>query len=114
MTVKRWGGRLFYVVVLAAALWLNSTWAQSGYEGTIAAECGGDAGCISWMTRVIGCESGWDPNAYRARGDGTGDVGLLQIHDGTWGSLAWAGPYAQISWAADMYFAGGTGHWVCG
>jgi hypothetical protein len=83
------------------------------YESCIHEKCA-QYGCDpNQLIRVMYCESGGDPTAYRARGDGTGDVGLFQIHDGTWGSIAWAGPYAQIDWAAAMFANGQAGHWVC-
>jgi hypothetical protein len=85
-----------------------------GYDAAIADACGGEGGCVGWMTRVIGCESGWDEGAWSPNPNGGSDVGLLQINDATWGNIAYADGVSQIYWAADMYRAGLSYHWVCG
>lgn len=59
------------------------------------------------------CESGGDPNAWHPNPYGGSDVGLFQINDATWGDIAYAGPYAQIEWAAGMFAAGMSYHWSC-
>ena len=97
---------------LAAVMSVGSATAQD-YNADIANACGGEGGCITWMTRIIGCESQWDPSAWHPNPYGGADVGLLQIHDATWGDIAYAGGTSQIYWAADMYRAGMSGEWVC-
>lgn len=70
----------------------------------------------SWMRRIPGCESGWDPHAVN--GGGSGSLGLYQFMPGTWAST----PYGRHSpfsakWAslaaAWMVRAGRSREWVC-
>lgn len=128
---------LIYAAVLAMALWLNSTWAQSvpeftdgkwvlparganaapagqyssGWEQHAAEACavyGCDPG---YLMSIIMCESGGDPGAAAYNpSSGNMTLGLLQI-DEMWGSIAYAGGVEQIWWAAAHL---GSVWWACG
>jgi len=100
--------KLFYGLVLVAALWINSTFAQSGYEGAITDACARHGCDSSQLIRVMYCESGGDPTAYNAV---TGDEGLFQINNSIWG--VGVDPYAQIEFAAHMFATGQGYFWIC-
>lgn len=104
--------KLFYVAVLVAALWLNSTWAQSGWDPVVSDACGGDAGCVNRISWLIQCESGGNEGAVSAAinpGTGMYDYGLLQISP-IWGDVAYADGATQIYWAAQNL---GSVWWAC-
>jgi soluble lytic murein transglycosylase-like protein len=132
----RWRNAAVYGFVLATALWLNSTFAQSvptfedghwvlpapesagmgpdpvaaqgGYEAAIYDACA-RYGCDgAQLVRVANCESGMNPNAVGAQGE----VGLFQIKMEIWGVNAWD-PYASIDFAAQMFASGQGYNWVC-
>ncbi len=100
------GVTLFFLVA-------GSTSAQSGYEAEIYNQCA-IKGCDgARAVAIMNCESGGDPSAWHANPYGGADVGLFQIHDLTWGAIAYAGPWAQIDWATTMMANGGSHYWVC-
>src|SRR5215211_3462523 len=106
--------KLFYVAVVAAALWVNSTFAQSGYVDAIYAACA-TYGCDGdQLVRVVGCETAgtWDPYVVGPNGE----RGLFQYHPASFnpaGYWAWDQPYLQIDIAAQDWAAGYGGEWVC-
>src|SRR5580765_5289466 len=59
-----------------------------------------DQGCVDRIMWLISCESGGDPGAWHPNPYGGSDVGLLQINDATWGSVAYADGVTQINWTA--------------
>jgi soluble lytic murein transglycosylase-like protein len=75
---------------------------------TVEDACGYDASCVNWMTQVIACESGGDPNAVGANGE----TGLLQFKLWLWPGVS-NDPYDQIYAAADAYLRGLGYNWVC-
>jgi soluble lytic murein transglycosylase-like protein len=140
---------IIWIAVLIAALWLNSTWAQSetgragssvpefvdgawvlpardssmmaapagqmgGYEAAAYDACAAHGCDGAYLYNILLCESGGDPGAWHANPYGGSDVGIMQINDATWGSIAYADPYTQIDWAAQMIAAGYGSIWVCG
>ena len=87
--------------------------AQSGYEAVAYEACayhGCDGG---YLVSIMNCESGQNPGAWHANPYGGADVGIMQINDATWGSIAYAGPVEQIWWAAEMISNGLAYHWSC-
>jgi soluble lytic murein transglycosylase-like protein len=101
------------IALLAFVLGVNRVGAQGGgYEDAIYAACA-QYGCDgATLTRVAGCESGFNPNAVGPHGE----IGLFQFMESTYyaygGTDIW-NPYEQIQIAAQMW-AGGLGfHWVC-
>lgn len=69
-------------------------------------------GCSTdYVLGVIGCESGGDPGAWHANPYGGADIGVAQINDATWGSVAYADPVTQIWWMAANL---GSVWWMCG
>jgi hypothetical protein len=111
---RRIQGRVFYGIVLAAALWLNSTFAQGGYEAIIHEACAYHGCDPSQLIRVVECETGgtWD---YTVVGP-NGERGLAQYHPASHnpaGYAAWADPHAQLWIMAADFAAGLNGMWVC-
>lgn len=104
--------RLIVALAIFAAT-TGSAGAQSGYEQAIHEACARHGCNGDYLVAVMLCESGGDPNAWHPNPYGGSDVGLFQIHDLTWGSIAYADPYSQIEWAAAMFAAGQSHHWVC-
>jgi hypothetical protein len=70
-----------------------------------------DQGCVDRIMWLISCESGGNPNATHPNPNGGTDVGLLQINDLTWGSVAYADGATQIEWTAEHL---GSVWWACG
>lgn len=70
----------------------------------------GDSGCVDSIMWLISCESGGDPGAWHPNPNGGSDVGLLQINDATWGSVAYADGVTQIQWTAAHL---GSVWWAC-
>jgi len=71
----------------------------------------GDQGCVDTIMWLIFCESRGDPTAVHPNPYGGTDVGLLQINDATWGSVAYADGVTQIYWTAAHL---GSVWWACG
>ena len=86
---------------------------SGGYEAAIYDACARHGCNGDHLVQVMYCESGGDPGAWHANPYGGADIGLMQINDATWGSIAYAGPYDQIEWAAEMFSAGLGYHWSC-
>ena len=106
--------RFIRVVALTIALFpAADSVAQTGYEQAIYDACARHGCNGDQLVRVMYCESGGDPGAWSPNPYGGSDIGLMQINDATWGSIAYAGPYEQIEWAAGMFAAGLGYHWVC-
>lgn len=68
----------------------------------------------SWLRRIPGCESGWNPYARNR----SGATGLYQFMPGTWrttpyGYLSITSARAQVRAAAWMLRQGRSGEWVC-
>lgn len=102
-----------FIIIGLACLGMAAPVAAQGYEEAIVDACarhGCDAG---HLIDVMYCESGGDPGAWHPNPYGGSDIGLMQINDATWGDIAYAGPYEQIEWAAQMFAAGLGYHWVC-
>jgi soluble lytic murein transglycosylase-like protein len=131
---------IIWIVILLLALWVNSTFARSvpefvdgawvmpeheasaapsgqyggGYEAIAYDACamhGCDGG---YLYSILLCESGGDPNAWHANPYGGSDIGIMQINDATWGSIAYADAASQIYWAAEKLAAGMGYIWSCG
>jgi soluble lytic murein transglycosylase-like protein len=98
---------------LAVALMGNGAAAQGGYEDAITSACATYRCDPTQLIRVMYCESEGNPAAWSPNPNGGSDVGLFQINDATWGDIAYAGPYEQIDWAAQMFAAGLGYHWLC-
>jgi hypothetical protein len=67
----------------------QSGWSPEDWRADANAACGGDQGCVTHVLRVIGCESGGDPNAVGPNGE----LGILQVDPRYWGTM---GPVEQI------------------
>lgn len=107
---------IVYGLVLVAALWVNSTFAQdavSQWAPEVEAACAVHGCDPSYILGIIACESGGDPSAVSATinpGTGDYDYGLLQIST-LWGGES-MGPIEQIWFAAAH--AGKDIWWACG
>ena len=87
----------------------GSSYEQTAYEACAVHGCDGD-----YLITIMNCESGQDPGAWHPNPYGGADVGIMQINDATWGSIAYAGPHEQIWWAAEKIAAGYGSIWSCG
>jgi hypothetical protein len=98
-----------------AATWESCTQVYSAavcqWEPTVIDACGGYGACHDRIMWLINCESnGLENPVPHPNPEGGYDRGLLQIHDQTWGDIAWAGGAAQIYWAAPRL---GIVWWAC-
>lgn len=90
---------IVYGLVLVAALWLNSTFAQysAGVEqwrSAVDAACAVYGCSTDYVLGVIDCESGGDPGAVGPNGE----LGILQVDPSLWGVM---GPVEQIDFFLD-------------
>lgn len=71
-------------------------------------------GCSgAWLVSIMNCESGQNPDAWHPNPNGGSDLGIMQINDQTWGSIAYAGPVDQIWWSAEKLSEGRSDLWLC-
>jgi hypothetical protein len=104
--VKKLRSFIVYGLILVAALWLNTTFAQTGYEAAIYDACARHGCDGSQLVRVMYCESG---GAEWAVGP-NGELGIFQVDPAYWGYMD---SWQQIEFAAHMFATGQGYHWVC-
>ena len=72
---------------------------------------------VGWALRVMGCESGGNPNAANPRSSARGLFQFLSgWYTGAWGGTGAFDPYdpeANVRAAAWLFYNGGPSHWVC-
>ena len=101
------GGLLGLFVTIAPVMAYSEAVEQ--WRPAVESACG-SADCVDRIMWLINCESEGNPGAWHPNPNGGSDVGLLQINDATWGSIAYADGVSQIEWTAAHL---GSVWWSC-
>ena len=89
------------------------------YKYALFQEVKGDYAKYSKLTKIVGCESSWNPDAL---GDHGKALGLFQYHSGTFDSfkksagmeeLEYGNPMDQITLSVWAFDHGLSSHWTC-